>query len=477
MSVYWRMSQTKDIDYPRGMAGYSDDGGITWYPQADRDFLFEEWGVTVTHHHPTIPNEPTVARMLAGMGSPKIQRVKVVGYKVATGEEDSTAYNNKRSLARKSNGDLCCAYSRGGRIYYGYSTNDGKSWTEEQVTSEEEAAWGMYPSIAVDSVDNVHVVWEGNNLGGEYPDYDHNIQYRKRTSEGWQNQEAITDDPNGQFSPAIAIDSNDNVHTVWEGFGWGENPDSFNIQYRKRTGAGWQDQEPVTDIGGWQDCAAIAIDSAGNVHLSWFGLSWGENPDSLNIQYRKRTNEGWQDREAVTDVADWQIFPTIAVDSADIAHIIWTGKGWGDNPDYYNIQYQKRASEGWRDQDREPVTDIAYNQTFESGDGSCFGGPSMSIDSDDNIHVVWPGFGWGQYPDNLNIRYRRKTTSWQSQVGITDIAYYNSHPILIWALYPVIGGLRTNRPKAGYALVWSGQDEYGYKVEYFASKDLGWETA
>jgi len=41
-------------EYPRGLAGISEDGGVTWDMVSEADFLFEEWG------DPVIPPQPPV---------------------------------------------------------------------------------------------------------------------------------------------------------------------------------------------------------------------------------------------------------------------------------------------------------------------------------------------------------------------------------------------------------------------------------
>jgi hypothetical protein len=84
--INWRESHAKSDDYPRGMAGYSDDGGATWGWSSSYDFLFEEWGVAGAHHHPTIPNEPTMGRILSGMGSLKIPKVRTYTITASAGD-------------------------------------------------------------------------------------------------------------------------------------------------------------------------------------------------------------------------------------------------------------------------------------------------------------------------------------------------------------------------------------------------------
>ncbi|MCP8310145.1 MAG: hypothetical protein L6N94_01430 [Candidatus Methylarchaceae archaeon HK01M] len=399
-------------------------------------------------------------------------------YTVKTGTLlDSTSMTTQRSLVRSSNGTLHCVYSNFSSSlgfiypYYAYSKDGGMTWNDELVADPDAAMVNgdqFWPCIAIDSNDNVHVVWAGFGWGVNF-DFP-NIQYRMRTpSGGWQAQEGITDvGILGQFLSAIAIDSKDNVHVVWEGNGWGVNLGITNIQYRMRTpSGGWQAQEGITDVDANQDMPSIAIDSKDNVHVVWAGPGWGVNTDDRNIQYRMRTADGWQAQEGLTDIDYDQFYPCMAIDSKDNVHLVWNGWGWGTYPDFSNIQYRMRTSNGWQAQ--EEVTDKDFDQDIAS----------IAMDSKDNVHVVWDGLGCGNNPNVDNIQYRMRTSDgWQAREGLTDLpfAYGQNFPILIWAMHPTSSTVRTNVPESGYALVYSGQDEGGWKVVYLYSSDLKWGT-
>jgi len=383
----------------------------------------------------------------------------------------STAYCYQRKLARASDGTLWCVYHRSDGTYYqiyvSYSTDGGETWVEEQVTKV--ASHQYWPSIAIDSKDNIHIVWHGAGWGSN-PSYE-NIQYRKRTSVDWEKQEAITDKDSTQCFSSIAVDSNDNIHVVWSGLGWGSNPDYYNIQYRKRTSSGWQVQEAVTDKNESQTNVSIAIDSKDNIHVVWKGPGWGSNPDYYNIQYRMRTASGWEKQEAITDKDGHQVNPCIAIDSNDNVHVVWHGVGWGSNP-RDDIQYRKRTSSGWQAQ--EGVTDADDGQY----------NPSIAIDSEDNVHVVWRGLGWGSNPNNYNIQHRKRTSSgWEKQEGLTDAHTNQYYPNLIWAFQPTVFGLKINRPRTGYAFVWVDETTLKfYKSNDFTAstllhKEICWEVA
>ena len=199
------------------------------------------------------------------------------------GSLEKSIYPQKQCV-RDSQGAIYCVYvktdlSFAYQVYLAKSTDGGITWTEEPVNSENAAQF--YPSIAIDSQDNLHIVWSG--WGGPTSPKGMNIHYRKKTSSGWEPREMVTSTNYHQKYPEIVVDSQDNIHIVWYGTGWGANTGNYNIQYRKRTASGWQVQESITDKSVDQKRPKIAVDSHGNVHVVWLGRRWGNNLSLIHI--------------------------------------------------------------------------------------------------------------------------------------------------------------------------------------------------
>jgi hypothetical protein len=401
-------------------------------------------------------------------------KTTALGNVVQTGTlVDSTGINSQRSLARGSDGKLHAVYYRGSapsNIYYAYSTDGGATWTEEAVTAKTGTNHQVYPKLAVDSANNVHVIWTGLGWGTNSGKY--NIQYSSRTGGAWGTPESVTD--NSHNTPGVAVSategqmtlglsSNDNVNVAW-----GDDNLSNSIYYRKRT-TSWQTAELVYNTN-TPYFPSMAIDSQDNVHLVWEEDSGG---GASGITYDLRTSGGWQGTEVVASIANNQVKPSIAVDSADNIHVVWSGTGWGSHSGNYNVEYRKRASGVWQTQ--EAVTDIASDQT--NGLSISGSGQAIAVDASDNVQVVWTGLGWGTNTANQNLQFRQRTSSWQTQVGITDFSEDQQYPSQIWARWPSVSSALTNRPKTGYAFVWSALSGGVYKVKYSSSTNLTWDTA
>jgi hypothetical protein len=396
--------------------------------------------------------------------------------------EDSTMGNNKRSLAIDSQGRLWTVYGRkdGGddKIFVAYSDDDGLTWTEEQVNDDAPGYPQFDPAIAVDSKDNIHVVWSGAGYWmSSYPDKN-NIYYRGRTSwGGWYQQALITDIDADQAMPTIAVDSLDMLIIAWSGLGWGSNPELPNIQYLYSWfGAYFYDDiEHVTDNDKTNLHPSVGIDPNNNIHLVWDeSVINGGITEKINVIYRKRLHYwterdpsiAWFPEEKVTNSLLRQEFPSLALDSINNIHVVW--KGQKSSADLsYDIYYLSKSSSGWLAQP-EAVTDEGqvgnnYDQIY----------PSVTVDSLDNVYALWKGKGWGTNMSNFNLRFRQRTSfGWQAQMGITDRSYDQGWPVAMWANYPRVNNAKTNVPQEGIALVFTGQIASGYQVEYFGSTDF-----
>jgi hypothetical protein len=108
-------------------------------------------------------------------------------------------------------------------IYYRKSTNGGTTWsTLKRLT------WNLgnsyMPEIAVDSSDKLHVVWYDWTPG--YPE----IYYKNSTDGGstWSTKRITWNSGNSE-NPAIAVDSSDNLHVIWKDHTAG----NYEIYYKK----------------------------------------------------------------------------------------------------------------------------------------------------------------------------------------------------------------------------------------------------
>ncbi|MCL0033777.1 leucine-rich repeat domain-containing protein, partial [Thermodesulfovibrionales bacterium] len=216
--------------------------------------------------------------------------------------------------------------------------NTGRVLIERRSIGEISGWWAGEPSIAVDSQDNVYLTWFGGGPGAR------GIHIAKLDSDGnllidsTKVSLATTD----SATPKIAIDSSNNIHLVWQG------PDAngiWQLYYRKLDSAGsvLVDTKVITNRvteGGWIEDLSISIDSNDNLHIVWpdnRDSNFGMWPGNLEIYYMKLDNNGnlLIADTRLTSYGGASQSPSIAVDLNNEVHVVWLDNRYGFSDIYY----------------------------------------------------------------------------------------------------------------------------------------------
>jgi hypothetical protein len=281
-------------------------------------------------------------------------------------------------------------------IYYKRSTNGGVSWSgTERLTWNSGSS--SYPTIAVDSSNNIHLVWY------DYTPGDSEIFYKRSTNAGgsWSEIKRLTWNAGGSLYPTIAVDSSNNVHVVWHDY----TPGTVEIYYKRSTNGGikWGGVKRLTWNSGESFAPEIAVDSSNNIHVVWYDFTPG-NPE---IYYKKSTDVGvtWSGVKRITWNSAESRDSAVAVDVSNNIHVVW----YDGTPGNYEIFYKRSTNGGlsWSGSKR-----LTWN----------FGGsfsPGIAVDSSNNIHVTWYDFS----PGNYEIFYRRSTNGGIKWEGVKRLIW------------------------------------------------------
>jgi hypothetical protein len=270
-------------------------------------------------------------------------------------------------------------------IFLKKSTDGGTTWTKKQLTWNSVDSWN--PKIAIDSQDNIYVVWYGETPG------DREIFLKKSMNGGssWT-QKRLTWNSGDSMNPSIAIDSQDNIYVVWTD----ATPGNREIFLKKSTNGGtsWAKKRLTWNSGNsWNP--SIAIDSQDNIYVVWDD----DTPGDYEILMKKSMNGGttWTQKRLTWNSGDSR-FPSITIDSKDNIYVVWEN----DKPNLFNTEiFLKKSTNGGTSWTQKRLT-----RTF---DGSW--NPKIAIDSKDNIYVVWDDWT----PGNGEIFLKKSTnggTSW-----------------------------------------------------------------
>ena len=223
---------------------------------------------------------------------------------------------------------VCDDYTPGNwEIYYKKSTNSGTDWTTKRLTWS--STGSAYPAIAIDESQNIQVVYEDHQPGPWQI-------YHKRSTNGggaWSAAKRLTWTTGQALLPALAVDSSGVLHMVWQDDVSGNS----EIYYKQSNDEGetWTVSKRLTWNSGASSSPALAVDSSDNLHLVWSDGSSG----SVEICYRKSADGGttWTATKRITWMSSIELRPKIAVDASDNPHVVWENPLPGNGDIYYKM--------------------------------------------------------------------------------------------------------------------------------------------
>jgi hypothetical protein len=278
-------------------------------------------------------------------------------------------------------------------IFYAFKPLDG-SWSAPVNISANDTIASQYPDIAIDSDDNLHVVWQDETALAIT-----DIYYINKTPGGpWSSEVDISNNAGASRWPAIAIDNDDNLHVVWHD----QTPGIYEIYYSFSLDGGltWSPPDSISD-GPSSYAAAIAIDSEDNIHVAWQQYITSGNHEIYYVT--KPSGESWSTPVNISDNSEDSLYPAIATDNSDNIHVVWEDL----TPGNLEILYVAKPSDGsWST----PVN-------ISNNDGSSVF-PDIATDSNNGLHVVWSDWT----PGNLTIYYASKPSggSWSTPESISN---------------------------------------------------------
>ena len=217
-------------------------------------------------------------------------------------------------------------------IFYKRWNASSSVWTTTEVISTESSDHSFYPSLAVDSVGNVHITWaDKTDYSGAGTDWD--IFYKRwdSSSTTWTTTEVIsTESTNGSSVPSFAVDLAGNIHITWfdltDYAGAGTDRDVFYKRWNASSSV-WTTTEVVSTVGtNHSEWPSLAVDFAGNVHIAWHDTSDGIYAGTDSEIFYKRWNASssvWTTTEVISTESTLSYIPSLAVDFAGNVHITW----------------------------------------------------------------------------------------------------------------------------------------------------------
>ncbi len=320
------------------------------------------------------------------------------------------------------------------------NANSSWFWSNYEVVSETSTGNAYIPKIAIDSEDNIHVVWYDNTADLLSSGSDADIFYKSFNSatETWTSLELVSSESTAaSYNPVIAVDTENNVHVAWADYTdyLGSDIDRDVFYKKKNAGGSWTITSVISTDSTLtvHEDVDICADLNNNVYISWSDptdILGADTDNDIFIKYFNNTASTWAPITLISTESIASAYkPQFVADSltGDI-HFVWY-----DYTDILSadtdgdIFYRK-----WNVFDSS-LSDLELVNSFSTLNAY---DPQIALDSDNNIHVVW-----GDYTDyldsgiNLDLFYRKLLTSSNSwghvEVVSSESRFNTNHPDLI----------------------------------------------
>ncbi|TET89790.1 MAG: exo-alpha-sialidase [Methanomassiliicoccales archaeon] len=248
-------------------------------------------------------------------------------------------------------------------LYYAKSSDNGQTWSENIALTSNDGSNSEWPLVAMRG-DKVHIVW-GDERDGQYEVY-----YRNSTDGGvtWSEDRRLTNWTWGTDAPH-GLDLNESyVHVLLNRYvgNW----ESFYIRSNDG-GVTWSSPVPVADMDGHNSEPCAMSSSGSTVHIGY--VDWKLGP--LEVFYGNSTDNGttWNPGRRISK-------GSVEAGSCDIAigppniHFVFYDKRHGDSEIFYKNSSDMGVT--WGDEVRLTYADGVSAQPEIGVNGSY-------------IHVVW----------------------------------------------------------------------------------------
>ena len=197
------------------------------------------------------------------------------------------------SAAVDTNGNVTVVWGQNvGPSYWIYSTQyrPGLGWTQPEVVQDDTSLYGTRPSVATGGHDRAMAVWTQSDTN--YVNVSASLYV---PGVGWGPSELIEDDDSGNPSYAqVAMDAEGNAVAVWRVWA---SPiyDVWANEYL--VGEGWGTAHPIETVySGTSSIPNVAMDDGGNATVIW-----QENIDAMAslVSCRYTVGTGWADPDLV----------------------------------------------------------------------------------------------------------------------------------------------------------------------------------
>lgn len=288
--------------------------------------------------------------------------------------------NSQKSLTKLSNGTLIAIFTKTDEhkmVYFKKSNDGGHTWIGKIALSSSGNKDAMSPSVAVDSSDNIYVVWYeySTDTGLNYIEL---ATYYSNTK-SWASPENITSPYiYDAWEPSIAVDGNDVVHVATSGYN--SQSGYYCVWYLKYVGSSWT--TPIIIAGGdnvyesyWG--VNIGVDRSNNLHTVFSGYE--ENYQDYAQVFYVGYDGTWLEPVRLSTASGMDSiennYPTMCIDYNNKIYVAWSTISVSLRRIYYTV-----FSSSWSTP--QMVDNATVSDALDSS-------PSLSVNNMSMVVIIW----------------------------------------------------------------------------------------
>lgn len=291
-------------------------------------------------------------------------------------------FSGQKKLVLDSKGNIYVAYRKKSNNYYEIfvaKLKEDEVVFKKNVSDINNKANQRVSSIAIDSKDNLHLIWYGAD--SNKPEGDRQIKYSssKDGGETWSKPINISyvsgykNQSLWQEHPDIWVGKNDNLFVVWEG----KDQESSNqyIKFSKsKDGKDWSEWKDINISSGSQSRPTIIQDKNGVLYIFMYSK---QNLNNHQIWYSISSNEGesWSEWKNISNSSQDSRHLSATLDSKNRLHLTW--REFSSKNRKTQIMYSNFDGKGWSK--KEVVSESDAFQFF----------PSIGVNLADTLIVSW----------------------------------------------------------------------------------------
>jgi hypothetical protein len=259
-------------------------------------------------------------------------------------------YGRHSALVRDSAGNLYAAYqtqnSPAGRVAVRKSANGGATWSD--LPAVQQVASGSLPALAIDSQDRLHLVWNAQLITGS--DTSHQVYYAQYRGGAWSEPQYVGYYPKyDQINPTVLVDASDRLHVLWYGSDLTLTAVFYSFCPQNcDVGGTWSGRTVASSIaGGGPGAPVAAFDAQDRLHVfynGWDAAHAGALQNQIFHGYCSgdcRLAANWTTPYIVQDLGTyWQTTPAVVIDGTNTIYVLFGGRE-AANPTNFSLHFTK----------------------------------------------------------------------------------------------------------------------------------------